>query len=149
MVKMCMVNLVYHIDTDLDWIVMTEMMFTLNSLSTSCCIILSVYFAFYSLIVSLLQKFILGGRLIFGPDARSLLVTLLLIIVPVVIFCVFVARHLRHEFSPYNVGYTILVVAIFFTIFVSCLNLLFTWHWIFMHYHVIICFGICPCFCGL
>jgi hypothetical protein len=69
-----------------------------------------------------LQKFILGGRLIFGPDARSLIVTLLLIIVPVIIFCVFVVRHLRHEFSPDNAGYAILVVAIIFTIYVSLLN---------------------------
>ncbi|XP_015577975.1 protein S-acyltransferase 8 [Ricinus communis] len=67
------------------------------------------------------NKFILGGRLIFGPDARSLIVTLLLIIVPVVIFCVFVARHLLHEFSPYNAGYAILVVAIVFTIYVLVL----------------------------
>ncbi|KAK2659072.1 hypothetical protein Ddye_005605 [Dipteronia dyeriana] len=68
------------------------------------------------------NKFILGGRLIFGPDARSLLVTLLLIIVPVIIFCVFVARHLRHELSPHNAGYAILVVAIVFTIYVSPLK---------------------------
>lgn len=67
------------------------------------------------------QKFILGGRLIFGPDARSVSVTVLLIILPVVLFCVFVARHLRHEFSPYNAGYAILVVAILFTIYVSLL----------------------------
>uniref|UniRef100_A0A5B7A6M4 S-acyltransferase n=1 Tax=Davidia involucrata TaxID=16924 RepID=A0A5B7A6M4_DAVIN len=67
------------------------------------------------------NKFFLGGRLIFGPDARSLLVTLLLIIVPVIIFCVFVARHLRHEFSPHNAGYAILVVAIVFTIYVLVL----------------------------
>ncbi|XP_059453242.1 protein S-acyltransferase 8-like [Corylus avellana] len=67
------------------------------------------------------NKFILGGRLIFGPDARSLLVTLLLIIVPIVVFCVFVARHLRHEFSPNNAGYAILVVAIIFTIHVLVL----------------------------
>jgi palmitoyltransferase ZDHHC9/14/18 len=60
--------------------------------------------------------------LIFGPDARSLIVTLLLIIVPIIIFCVFVARHLRHEFSPDNVGYVILVMAIIFTIYVSLLN---------------------------
>ncbi|XP_027366343.1 protein S-acyltransferase 8-like isoform X2 [Abrus precatorius] len=62
------------------------------------------------------NKFIFGGRLIFGPDARSLFVTLLLIIVPVIIFCAFVARHLRHQFSSYNSGYAILAVAILFTI---------------------------------
>ncbi|KAF3445481.1 hypothetical protein FNV43_RR10657 [Rhamnella rubrinervis] len=67
------------------------------------------------------NKFILGGRLVFGPDARSLLVTLLLIIVPVIIFCVFVARHLRDEFSPDHSGYAILVVAIVFTIYVLVL----------------------------
>ncbi|KAL3513940.1 hypothetical protein ACH5RR_026657 [Cinchona calisaya] len=70
------------------------------------------------------NKFFLGGRLIFGPDARSLLITLLLIIVPVIIFCVFVARHLRHQFLPYNVGCAIFVVAIVFTIYVLVLLLL-------------------------
>ncbi|KAF8117774.1 hypothetical protein N665_0008s0119 [Sinapis alba] len=67
------------------------------------------------------NKFILGGRLIFGPDARSVPLTVLLILVPVVLFCVFVARHLRHEFSPYNAGYAILVVPILFTIYVLIL----------------------------
>lgn len=67
------------------------------------------------------NKFFLGGRLIFGPDARSLLVTILLIIVPVIIFCVFVAWHLRHHFSTYNAGYAVLVAAIVFTIYVLVL----------------------------
>ncbi|KAI4352750.1 hypothetical protein L6164_006971 [Bauhinia variegata] len=67
------------------------------------------------------NKFIFGGRLIFGPDARSLFVTLLLIIVPIIVFCVFVARHLRHEFSSYNAGYAISVVAVLFTIHVLVL----------------------------
>ncbi|KAF8115465.1 hypothetical protein N665_0026s0010 [Sinapis alba] len=67
------------------------------------------------------NKFVFGGRLIFGPDAKSVPVTVLLIIVPVILFCVFVARHLRHEFSPYNAGYGILVVALLFTIYVLIL----------------------------
>ncbi|XAR48647.1 Protein S-acyltransferase [Bertholletia excelsa] len=70
------------------------------------------------------NKFFLGGRLIFGPDARSLLVTLLLILVPVVIFCIFVAWHLRHKFSTYNAGYAVLIAVIVFTIYVLVLLLL-------------------------
>ncbi|KAK8677514.1 hypothetical protein V6N13_143048 [Hibiscus sabdariffa] len=64
------------------------------------------------------NKFFLGGRLIFGPDARSLPVTLLLISAPAIVFCIFVARHLRHAFYPYDAGYAIMVVAIVFTIHV-------------------------------
>ncbi|XP_058740818.1 protein S-acyltransferase 8-like isoform X2 [Vicia villosa] len=67
------------------------------------------------------NKFIFGGRLAFGPDARSLIITFSLIIVPVIIFCAFVARHLRHEFSSYYSGYAILVAAILFTIHVLVL----------------------------
>lgn len=69
--------------------------------------------------------FILNGRLIFGPDARSLIATVLLIIVPLVIFCAFVVRHLLHKFPEYNAGYIVLILAIIFTIYVLML-LLFT-----------------------
>lgn len=72
------------------------------------------------------QKFLLGGRLIFGPDAKSLIITFTLILVPVVIFCVFVARNLVHELQPGSAGYAILVIAIVFTIYVSFLTLPFT-----------------------
>ncbi|KAJ0039477.1 hypothetical protein Pint_27041 [Pistacia integerrima] len=67
------------------------------------------------------SKFLCNGRLVFGPDAKSLLVTLLLILVPVVIFCTNVARNLVHEVSAYNAGYAILVVAILVTVYVLLL----------------------------
>ncbi|KAL0711638.1 hypothetical protein Bca4012_018616 [Brassica carinata] len=67
------------------------------------------------------NKFLFGGRLIFGPDAWSLPFTLLLIITPVTLFSVFVATHLRHEFFSHTAGDVILVVAILFTVFVLIL----------------------------
>ncbi|KAL3527913.1 hypothetical protein ACH5RR_012569 [Cinchona calisaya] len=67
------------------------------------------------------NKFFLNGRLIFGPDASSLIVTLLLIIVPVVLFCSFVARNLIHEFPAQNAGYAVFAVAVMFTIHVLLL----------------------------
>lgn len=67
------------------------------------------------------NKFLLCGRLIFGPDGLSIIATLSLIVVPVVIFCVFVARHLLHKFSTYNAGYAVLSAAIVFTLYVIVL----------------------------
>ncbi|KAI3736627.1 hypothetical protein L2E82_26547 [Cichorium intybus] len=70
------------------------------------------------------NKFLLGGRLIFGPDAGSILVSASMIIVPVIIFCNFIGRHLVHEFPSYNAGYMIVVAPFLFTIYVLILLLL-------------------------
>lgn len=69
------------------------------------------------------NKFILGGRLVFGPDVRSLFLTLFLIITPIVVFCVFVGRHLMKEF-PHHSGVAIMVVAVAHTFFVLVLLML-------------------------
>uniref|UniRef100_A0A0C9S484 S-acyltransferase n=1 Tax=Wollemia nobilis TaxID=56998 RepID=A0A0C9S484_9CONI len=70
------------------------------------------------------NKFFFGGRLIFGPDVRSLFLTVFLILVPATIFCVFVARKLLDKF-PHHAGVSVMVIAIVFTIYVLIL-LLFT-----------------------
>ncbi|XVF54742.1 hypothetical protein PTKIN_Ptkin05aG0205900 [Pterospermum kingtungense] len=55
--------------------------------------------------------FLLGGRLIFGPDVRSLFLTIFLIAAPVALFCVFVARKLMDDF-PHHLGISIMVVVV-------------------------------------
>lgn len=65
-----------------------------------------------------MQIFFLQGRFIFGPDVRSLLLTVFLIVAPVAVFCVFVARHLMDEF-PHNSGIAIMAIVIAFTLYVS------------------------------
>ncbi|PKA55266.1 putative S-acyltransferase [Apostasia shenzhenica] len=67
--------------------------------------------------------FLLNGRFIFGPDVRSLFLTIFLILAPVAIFCVFVARKLIDKF-PHHWGISITVVAVAFTLYDLCLLLL-------------------------
>jgi hypothetical protein len=68
-------------------------------------------------IVLVLQRFFLCGRFVFGPDVRSLAVTIFLIVAPLVCFCVFVGRHLLHHYG--NAGIAIIVVAAVYTVYVS------------------------------
>ncbi|XP_040379950.1 probable protein S-acyltransferase 7 isoform X1 [Oryza brachyantha] len=67
--------------------------------------------------------FILQGRFIFGPDARSLYVTMFLIIAPVSIFCAFVAKELMNNFS-YGLGLPVMIAAVVFTAYDLSLLLL-------------------------
>jgi hypothetical protein len=67
-----------------------------------------------------LQEFFLQGRFIFGPDVRSVFLTMFLIIAPVVTFCVFVGRHLMNDF-PDSWGISVMVVVVVFTVYVSIL----------------------------
>ncbi|KAL8478496.1 hypothetical protein ACS0TY_030401 [Phlomoides rotata] len=69
------------------------------------------------------NKFCLGGRLIFGPDVRSVFLSVILIVAPAAVFCVFVARKLMDKFSGHW-GTAIMVVFIVFTIYVLVLLLL-------------------------
>ncbi|MED6205575.1 hypothetical protein PIB30_018932 [Stylosanthes scabra] len=61
--------------------------------------------------------FFLRGRLIFGPDVKSIFISLFLVISPVAVFCAFVARKLIHDF-PHHAGWSILVLVILHTFFV-------------------------------
>ncbi|XP_020092616.1 probable protein S-acyltransferase 7 [Ananas comosus] len=69
------------------------------------------------------NRFFLGGRLIFGPDVRSLILTIFLIVVPVVLFAVFVSQQLVDEFH-HNLGNLIVVIAVVFTAYILSLLLL-------------------------
>ncbi|KAK6127763.1 hypothetical protein DH2020_038472 [Rehmannia glutinosa] len=69
------------------------------------------------------NKFCLGGRFVFGPDVRSVFLTIFLIVAPAAIFCVFVARKLMDDFSG-DWGIAIMVVFIVFTLYVLVLLLL-------------------------
>lgn len=49
---------------------------------------------------------------------RSLGLTIFLIVAPVTIFCIFVARKMMDDFS-YHLGISIMIVAVVFTVYVS------------------------------
>ncbi|XP_027368072.1 probable protein S-acyltransferase 7 isoform X1 [Abrus precatorius] len=63
------------------------------------------------------NEFFLQGRLIFGPDGKSIFLTIFLIVAPVAAFTAFVAVNLLDDF-PYHSGYSILIVVIVHTMFV-------------------------------
>ncbi|KAF3774188.1 putative protein S-acyltransferase 7 [Nymphaea thermarum] len=65
------------------------------------------------------NRFFLGGRLIFGPDARSLVLTIFLIVVPVILFGAFVCKDLVSEL--HGVGDLILTIAVIYTVIVLLL----------------------------
>ncbi|KAI7727847.1 hypothetical protein M8C21_013782 [Ambrosia artemisiifolia] len=67
--------------------------------------------------------FFFQGRFVFGPDVRSLALTIFLIVAPVAVFCVFVARKLVYDFED-DWGISVMVVAILFMIHVLVLLLL-------------------------
>ncbi|CAA6659644.1 unnamed protein product [Spirodela intermedia] len=66
------------------------------------------------------NKFFLGGRFIFGPDVRSLVLTVFLIVVPVILFAVFVSQQLVHEFH-HHLGNLIIAIAVVFAAYVLLL----------------------------
>ena len=66
------------------------------------------------------QRFCLGGRLVFGPDLRSIFLTISLIVIPVILFCAFVSQRLIHEFG-HHFGNLIVAIPIIFTVYVSSL----------------------------
>ncbi|TKY73686.1 S-acyltransferase 7 [Spatholobus suberectus] len=63
------------------------------------------------------NEFCLRGMLIFGPDVKSIFLTVFLIVAPVAVFSAFVARKLLDD-SPHHWGYSILIVLIVHTLFV-------------------------------
>ncbi|KAG6788042.1 hypothetical protein POTOM_004095 [Populus tomentosa] len=56
--------------------------------------------------------FCLGGRLVFGPDVRSLFLTILLIMIPVVLFSAFVSQRLIEDFQHQLGDYIVVICAI-------------------------------------
>jgi len=66
------------------------------------------------------NRFCLGGRLVFGPDLRSIFLTVFLIVMPVILFCSFVSPKLINEF-PHSVANLIIAICVLFTGYVIIL----------------------------
>ncbi|KAF8390774.1 hypothetical protein HHK36_025302 [Tetracentron sinense] len=66
------------------------------------------------------NRFFLGGRLIFGPDVRSMLFTVFLIVTPVILFCVFVSQSLVTEFQ-HHLGNLIVAISAVSTAYIILL----------------------------
>jgi palmitoyltransferase ZDHHC9/14/18 len=64
------------------------------------------------------QRFLCGGRLIFGPDASSIVLTLALIMTPLALFVGFVSFRLAEVIGP-PLGLAVPVTAIAVGVFVS------------------------------
>ncbi|KAI5432589.1 hypothetical protein KIW84_020049, partial [Lathyrus oleraceus] len=64
--------------------------------------------------------FFLQGRLMFGPDVKSLIITIFLVVAPVAVFCAFVARKLMVDF-PQHFGYSILILVIIHIVLIALL----------------------------
>lgn len=69
------------------------------------------------------NRFCCGGRLVFGPDVRSIFLTLFLIVTPVILFCAFVSQTLIDEFQ-HHTGNLIVAICVVFTLYVIFLLLL-------------------------
>ncbi|KAF9618932.1 hypothetical protein IFM89_002927 [Coptis chinensis] len=69
------------------------------------------------------NRFFFGGRISFGPDMRSLIFTLFLIVTPVITFCVFVSPRLIHGIH-HHLGILVVTIPAVFTVYVVVLLLL-------------------------
>ncbi|XP_078159748.1 putative protein S-acyltransferase 7 [Carex rostrata] len=67
--------------------------------------------------------FCLGGRLIFGPDYRSILLTISLITVPVILFTIFICKRLANEVD-FFLGNLVLSISIILCVYVITLLIL-------------------------
>jgi hypothetical protein len=78
-----------------------------------------IFLSWHSLFLYVfLQIFFLGGRLIFGPDVRSLIATVCLIVIPVIVFAAVVPQQLANGYQN-QIGGWVASVSIIFTAYVS------------------------------